>query len=138
LLCQDPELEARIQTIKAQLEEADYQRMVANVDMGSHLHQTRSGKAKLVPECKLKSAKINTCHCFDHPVFFLLLLLNTVKTAQGQMIAIFNVVLVVAGAFVFGYKAVEYSLEKPDFVKVCLLAFDDQRFQCFMCALFSL
>ena len=35
------------------------------------------------------------------------------------MIAIFNVVLVVGGAFAFGYKAVEYSLEKPDMVKVC-------------------
>jgi hypothetical protein len=33
---------------------------------------------------------------------------------QGQLIAIVNMVLVVAGSFAFGYKAVEYSLQKPN------------------------
>ena len=37
---------------------------------------------------------------------------------QGQLITIFNIIVVVGGAFVFGYKAVEYSLEKPDVTKV--------------------
>lgn len=37
---------------------------------------------------------------------------------QGQLVAIFNMVLVIGGAFMFGYKAVEYSLDTPDITKV--------------------
>ena len=37
---------------------------------------------------------------------------------QGQVVAILNMILVIAGAFVFGYKAVEYSLDSKDITKV--------------------
>jgi hypothetical protein len=37
---------------------------------------------------------------------------------QGQLVAIINIVAVVGGAFLFGYKAVEYSLNEPDITKV--------------------
>jgi hypothetical protein len=42
---------------------------------------------------------------------------------QGQIIAIINVFAVIAGSFVFGYKAVEYSLGEPDITKVLLFYF---------------
>lgn len=44
----------------------------------------------------------------------------TVKTLQGQLVAIINIVATVGGAFVFAYKAVEYSLDEPDINKVNL------------------
>ena len=43
---------------------------------------------------------------------------SIVKTLQGQLVAIINIVATVGGAFVFGYKAVEYSLDEPDINKV--------------------
>lgn len=36
------------------------------------------------------------------------------------MVAIINIVATVGGAFVFAYKAVEYSLDEPDINKVNL------------------
>jgi hypothetical protein len=83
-----------MQVLKAQLEEEDYQRMVSNVDLNSPYRQSKSTKARFVPEF---------------------------KTLQGQIVSIFNVVLVVGGAFAFGYKAIEYSLEQPDIIKVPII-----------------
>jgi hypothetical protein len=48
----------------------------------------------------------------------LFLNISQVKSVQGQLVAIINIVAVVGGAFLFGYKAVEYSLNEPDITKV--------------------
>lgn len=94
----DPALEQRIQEIKAQLEESAYQKMVYNVDLNSPLrfddYSVKGGK--IVPEF---------------------------KTLQGQIIAIINTFAVIIGSFVFGYKAVEYSLPEPDITKQMVAGF---------------
>ncbi len=43
------------------------------------------------------------------------------RTAQGQLIAIFNMILVILGAFLFGYKSIEYSLDEPNFLWVLII-----------------
>ena len=44
-----------------------------------------------------------------------------VRSVNQKLIAMFNFVLTVIGSFVFAYKAVEYSLQKPSFEMVRLL-----------------
>ena len=80
-----------MQRLRAQIDEEEYQRMVSNVNLDSPYRETLTNKTRFVPEF---------------------------KTLQGQIVSIFNVVLVVGGAFMFGYKAVEYSLDQPDIIKV--------------------
>ena len=45
----------------------------------------------------------------------------SVKEVNNQLIAVFNFFLTVIGSFVFAYKAVEYSLEKPNMPTVSIL-----------------
>jgi len=42
--------------------------------------------------------------------------LPDMRSVQGQLLTIFNVILTIIGAFVFGYKAIEYSAGHDRFI----------------------
>ncbi|PVD31462.1 hypothetical protein C0Q70_06874 [Pomacea canaliculata] len=72
----DPELEARIQRLKALEANREYQRMTQNVDVSRHEEITFR---------------------------------EDVKSMNRQLIAVFNFLVTVGGAFAFGYKGVEVA-----------------------------
>ncbi|CAF1340339.1 unnamed protein product [Adineta steineri] len=76
----NPELNERVERLKAQQANREYDEMTKNVNF-NRLHQNKSTDS-FMPD---------------------------MKSMQGQLITIANVFLTIGGAFVFGYKAVEYS-----------------------------
>lgn len=82
----NPELDARVERLKAEQAEREYKEMVKNVDLNQRY-----------------TDRTNTSFLPD------------MKSIQGQIISILNVFLTILGAFVFGYKAVEYSIGTKDF-----------------------
>ena len=51
-LKQDPEYQERMLKLRQQLDEDEYQRMVANVDLNSRYRKNNDNKVSLFPECK--------------------------------------------------------------------------------------
>ena len=83
----NPELNERIERLKAQQANREYDEMTKNVDLN-----------------KLCSYKTTDSFVPD------------MKSVQGQLITVINVFLTIGGAFVFGYKATEYSNGAKDFI----------------------
>ncbi|XP_041349219.1 transmembrane protein 199-like [Gigantopelta aegis] len=73
----NPELEARIQKLKAQQANREYREMTKNVDRMAQ----------------------------DTPLNFQ----KDIKEVNRQLVSVFNFLVTVGGAFVFGYKATEYA-----------------------------
>lgn len=82
----NPELQARIERLKAEQANREYEEMTKNVDF-SRMHTSKPGSS-FMPD---------------------------MKSLQGQLISVANVFLTIGGAFVFGYKAVEYSVGTKNF-----------------------
>ncbi|CAF3940910.1 unnamed protein product [Adineta steineri] len=76
----NPELNERVERLKAQQANREYDEMTKNVNF-NRLHQNKSTDS-FMPD---------------------------MRSMQGQLITVANVFLTIGGAFVFGYKAVEYS-----------------------------
>ena len=77
--------------MKAKFENDEYDKIVKNVDMNSSLRFQNTFKAKAVStDCN--SYSIIIVFLCDIPFFNIL-----VRTAQGQLIAILNMILVIAG-----------------------------------------
>lgn len=83
----NPELQERVERLKAEQANQEYAEMTKNVDLNRR-HPTRS-PGSIVPD---------------------------MKSVQGQLITVVNVFLTVLGAFMFGYKAIEYSTGVKNFV----------------------
>ena len=83
----NPELNERVERLKAQQANREYDEMTKNVSF----NRLRSNKStdSFVPD---------------------------MKSMQGQLITIANVFLTIGGAFVFGYKVIEYSAGTQHFV----------------------
>ena len=82
----NPELVARIERLKAEQANLEYEEMTRNVNLNRPRHTQTTGS-----------------------------FLPDMKSVQGQIITIANVFLTIGGAFMFGYKSIEYSYEKADF-----------------------
>jgi len=82
----NPQLEARIQKLKAEQSQRSYDVMTRNVKGRTQVkdiaEQSLGGQMKLM---------------------------------NNQILSMFNFVVTVAGSFAFAYKATEYSMEKPNF-----------------------
>ncbi|XP_074641507.1 vacuolar ATPase assembly protein VMA12-like [Tubulanus polymorphus] len=86
----NPELEARIQRLKAEQANREYKEMTKNV---SH---------------HILEKKENTFG-------------QDAKNMNSQLIAVFNFLLTIGGAFAFGYKATEYSMVLPNVpIQLCV------------------
>ncbi|UJR37568.1 hypothetical protein I4U23_030269 [Adineta vaga] len=83
----NPELDARIERLKAEQANREYDAMTKNVS------------------CNQLYTKVST-ESF----------MPDMKSVQGQLITVANVFLTIGGAFVFGYKVVEYSIGIKNFV----------------------
>ncbi|CAF0976899.1 unnamed protein product [Rotaria magnacalcarata] len=83
----NPELNARVEKLKAQQANLEYDEMTKNVNFN-----------------RIYASKSNETFMPD------------MKSVQGQLITIANVFLTIGGAFVFGYKSVEYSTGTNNFV----------------------
>ncbi|CAF1936524.1 unnamed protein product [Rotaria magnacalcarata] len=83
----NPELNARVEKLKAQQANREYDEMTKNVNFN-----------------RIYASKSNETFMPD------------MKSVQGQLITIANVFLTIGGAFVFGYKSVEYSTGTNNFV----------------------
>ncbi|CAF3154806.1 unnamed protein product [Rotaria socialis] len=83
----NPELNARVEKLKAQQANHEYDEMTKNVNFN-----------------RIYASKSNETFMPD------------MKSVQGQLITIANVFLTIGGAFVFGYKSVEYSTGTNNFV----------------------
>lgn len=83
----NPELNERVERLKAEQANREYDEMTKNVNL-NRLYSKQS-KDSFLPE---------------------------MKSVQGQIITIINVFLTIGGAFMFGYKAVEYANETKNFV----------------------
>uniref|UniRef100_A0A131YIQ4 Endoplasmic reticulum based factor for assembly of v atpase n=1 Tax=Rhipicephalus appendiculatus TaxID=34631 RepID=A0A131YIQ4_RHIAP len=79
----DPELEARVQKLKAQQLNRDYDRMTSDVDV-----------------CRARSSPFSKVG-------------DEVRQVKQQSWAVVNLLVTVGGTFAFFYKAVEYSLPDP-------------------------
>ena len=82
----NPELAERIERLKAEQANREYEEMTRNVS----LNRPRRNQAadSFVPD---------------------------MKSVQGQIITVVNVFLTIGGAFLFGYKSIEYSYGSADF-----------------------
>jgi hypothetical protein len=83
----NPELNERIERLKAQQANREYDEMTQNVNL-NRLYSNKSTDS-FMPD---------------------------MKSMQGQLITVANVFLTIGAAFVFGYKAVEYSIGVKNFV----------------------
>jgi hypothetical protein len=83
----NPELNERIERLKAQQANREYDEMTKNVNF-NRLHFNKSTDS----------------------------FLPDMKSVQGQLITVINVFLTIGAAFAFGYKAIEYSTETKNFV----------------------
>lgn len=83
----NPELNERVERLKAQQANREYDEMTKNVNF-NRIHSNKS-TGTFMPD---------------------------MKSVQGQLITIANVFLTIGGAFMFGYKAIEYSSETINFV----------------------
>jgi hypothetical protein len=83
----NPELNERIERLKAQQANREYDEMTQNVNL-NRLYSNKSTNS-FMPD---------------------------MKSMQGQLITVANVFLTIGAAFVFGYKAVEYSIGVKNFV----------------------
>jgi hypothetical protein len=83
----NPELNERIERLKAEQANREYDEMTKNVNF-NRIHSNKSTES-FMPD---------------------------MKSMQGQLITIANVFLTIGGAFVFGYKAIEYSAGTKNFV----------------------
>jgi predicted RND superfamily exporter protein len=83
----NPELNERVERLKAQQANREYDEMTKNVNF-NRLYSKKSTDS-FIPD---------------------------MKSMQGQLITIANVFLTIGGAFVFGYKVIEYSTGTENFV----------------------
>ena len=83
----NPELNERVERLKAEQANREYDEMTKNVNV-SRYHSNKASDS-FIPD---------------------------MKSVQGQIITIFNVFLTIFGSFLFGYKAVEYSTGVKDFL----------------------
>lgn len=83
----NPELNERIERLKAEQANQEYAEMTKNVDLNRRT--TARTNESIIPD---------------------------MKSVQGQLITIVNVFLTILGAFMFGYKVVEYSIGVKNFV----------------------
>jgi hypothetical protein len=83
----NPELNERVERLKAQQANREYDEMTKNVS-SNRLHSNQSTNS-FIPD---------------------------MKSVQGQLITIANVFLTIGAAFVFGYKAIEYSAGTKNFI----------------------
>ncbi|XP_064646545.1 transmembrane protein 199-like [Lineus longissimus] len=81
----NPQLESRCQKLRAELANKDYRRMVGDIDAVEIMDRT-------------------TTKDFG----------KEMKAVNRQLVSVFNFLITVAGAFAFGYKATEYSLDEPN------------------------
>jgi len=82
----NPELNERIERLKAQQANREYDEMTKNVNL-NRLYATKPTES----------------------------FLPDMRSVQGQIITIANVFLTIGGAFVFGYKAIEYASPTKNF-----------------------
>ena len=83
----DPQLNERVERLKAEQANREYEEMTKNVSV-TRFHSNKASDS----------------------------FLPDMKSVQGQIITIFNVFLTIFGSFLFGYKAVEYSTGVKDFL----------------------
>jgi hypothetical protein len=83
----NPELNERVERLKAQQANREYDEMTKNVNF-NRLYSKKSTDS-FIPD---------------------------MKSMQGQLITVANVFLTIGGAFVFGYKVIEYSTGTENFV----------------------
>ncbi|CAF2808990.1 unnamed protein product [Rotaria sp. Silwood2] len=83
----NPELNERIERLKAEQANREYDEMTKNVNLS-----------------KIYSNKIQDS------------IMPDMKSVQGQLITVANVFLTIGAAFVFGYKSIEYSTGTKNFV----------------------
>ncbi|CAF0940171.1 unnamed protein product [Adineta ricciae] len=83
----NPELNERVERLKAEQANREYDEMTKNVSCNRLYTEQSAGS--FMPD---------------------------MKSVQGQLITVANVFLTIGGAFVFGYKAVEYSMGVKHFV----------------------
>ena len=81
----NPELEARCQKLRAEQADQEYRKMTKNVNF-----------VKKPEDDSLSSIG------------------KDIRSMNTQLLAVFNFLLTVGGAFVFGYKSVEYSMAVPN------------------------
>lgn len=82
----NPELAERIERLKAEQANREYEEMTRNVSLNRPRRNQQADS--FVPD---------------------------MKSVQGQIITVVNVFLTIGGAFLFGYKSIEYSYESVDF-----------------------